>query len=292
MKQKLAILVGIGIAILSSPAFASSFSCERIRADSSAFDSFEAYESWFPARVYHDPSRFVEVGSDSRSLRWKNDLNVGRGYKFYISWQLIPDGRMIVNASGESDFKNIETQYYKCDITPDEIRAARAATKAKAANRAKANLKRITFRSGETYDFLTSFSYQTNKNRQILIGEDHMFIASDSNYMKMVIAATEDGRRLYFAFGRYKNACGDIAQNVNYIEATTRIKTLKKDGIKGILLSDFDLSTSDIYHEKGGNRLAIYLKDIDKSARLCSGNYKLTYAYRKRSYDILKDLYR
>ena len=297
MKKLTFLLCTISALFLSSPSFALAIYCERTTSDFSAFSSEASYEGWFPKERFIHSREFVDVGTESKSMVWEETITASDGSIFKRNSQLVPNGNLIVHLTGESNFKRVAPQRYTCDSTPADIRTAQAADTSKPETNSEAATKTddtpVAFPlfASDTFNFLTRFSYEENKFNNIFISDEAIFASSDSSYMKSMINNVVAGSPLTFAFGVYKNNCGDIYEKVDYIDTVTKVITLSDINVDGLLLSDFDLSKSRIYTEPDGETLAIYLQERDGTSWTCAGGFTLQSPNRINSYEILQKMH-
>ena len=86
-------------------AWADYLSCKRTTNNSSGFTSSAAFDSWFPKRLNLDDTGFQRI-SGKKSMR----LRAGR-----LTYQLLPNGKLIAELAEQSGYKSVGVIRYKCD---------------------------------------------------------------------------------------------------------------------------------------------------------------------------------
>ena len=92
---------------------ANALTCERKKYPTQGFVSKAAAESWFPKIINFSNSDFKPKGKPSKQMIY----TIGQ-----FTYNLLPNGKLIVKISGGNTFVPIPPAYYKCDLNAIELR--------------------------------------------------------------------------------------------------------------------------------------------------------------------------
>ena len=113
----------VTMVVASTASYSATINCERTTNDFRGYNTFEAFESWWPKNLNLDGNDFKEAGAGSKAMVYKKTGGEKTsGNHFTRKFRLLPNNLMIGAVKPFGNYASVTNIRYKCDINSNELR--------------------------------------------------------------------------------------------------------------------------------------------------------------------------